>query len=169
MKKNAIYKTALAGLLAALTTVATYFPLPIPIAHGYVNLGDCLVILSGVLLGPVYGFGAAAVGSCLADLFSGFGVYAPATFIIKGAMALTVGLLVGKTIKSRILALSLSALLAETVMVLGYLCYELILYGTGAVASVPANCLQGIFGAVSGIILSSLLLKSGLADKINRK
>ena len=37
---------------------------------------------------PVYAFVSAGLGSALADVFSGYLVYAPATFVIKGLMAL---------------------------------------------------------------------------------
>ena len=40
-----------------------------------------------LLLGAVLGFLAAGLGSALADLFSGYVVYAPVTFVIKGLMA----------------------------------------------------------------------------------
>ena len=75
-------------MLAALCCVATMIiKIPSPL-KGYLNLGDCVVLLSGWLLGPAYGFAAAGIGSALADVFSGYVVYAPATFIIKGIMAL---------------------------------------------------------------------------------
>ena len=37
---------------------------------------------------PLYGFLAAGLGSALADIFSGYAIYAPATFLIKGLMVL---------------------------------------------------------------------------------
>ena len=75
-------------MLAALCCVATMIiKIPSPL-KGYLNLGDCVVLLSGWLLGPAYGFAAAGIGSALADIFSGYVIYAPATFIIKGLMAI---------------------------------------------------------------------------------
>ena len=81
-------KLVTAALFAALACVATMiikFPSPL---KGYLNIGDCIVLLCGWMLSPVYGFVAAGLGSGLADLLSGYLVYAPATFIIKGLMAL---------------------------------------------------------------------------------
>ena len=75
-------------MLAALCCVATMIiKIPSPL-KGYLNLGDCIVLLSGFMLSPLYGFLAAGIGSALADVFSGYVVYAPATFLIKGLMAL---------------------------------------------------------------------------------
>ena len=81
-------KIVMASMLAALCCVATMIiKIPSPL-KGYLNLGDCVVLLSGFMLSPLYGFLAAGVGSALADIFSGYLVYAPATFVIKGIMAL---------------------------------------------------------------------------------
>ena len=59
MNDKKIRKLVLAALLAALVCVATMVvQIPSPM-QGYVNLGDCFVLLSGWLLGPWYGFAAA--------------------------------------------------------------------------------------------------------------
>ena len=57
MKANNITKRiVMAALLTALTCVATMVvKIPSPL-KGYLNLGDCVVLLSGWMLGPVYGF-----------------------------------------------------------------------------------------------------------------
>ncbi len=81
------------ALLAALCYVATrVIQIPSPMS-GYVNLGDSLVLLSGWMLGPWWGFCAAGIGSMLADVLSGYAYYAPATFLIKGVMALLAAVL----------------------------------------------------------------------------
>ena len=86
--KNTTQRIVMAAMLVALTTVATMIvKIPSPL-KGYINIGDCVVLLAGWSLSPLYGFLAAGIGSALADLFSGYIVYAPATFLIKGLMAL---------------------------------------------------------------------------------
>ena len=60
--------------------------------NGYVNLGDCGVLLSAWILGPWYGGAAAGIGSMLADIFSGYAHYAPGTLAIKLSMAVLAGL-----------------------------------------------------------------------------
>ena len=81
-------KIVMAALMAALACVATMIiKIPSPL-KGYLNLGDCIVLVSGWMLSPTYGFLAAGLGSALADVFSGYVTYAPATFVIKGVMAL---------------------------------------------------------------------------------
>lgn len=64
-------KLVFAALFAALTTVATMF-IHYTTLKGYIHLGDCMVLLSGFLLGPVYGAAAGGIGSMLADVFSGY-------------------------------------------------------------------------------------------------
>ena len=74
------------AMLAALACVATL--INVPSVDGYKNLGDCIVLLSGCLLGPLYGALAAGMGSALSDIILGYAYYAPATLVIKGVMAL---------------------------------------------------------------------------------
>ena len=66
---NTTKKVVTASMLAALVCVATMIiKIPSPL-KGYINLGDCIVLLSGWLLSPLYGFLAAGIGSALADIF----------------------------------------------------------------------------------------------------
>ncbi len=170
MKRITLQKIVLSGLFAATVFVATaLFPFPLP-GGGYANLGDCFVLTAGLLLGPVYGGLAAAVGSLLADLFAGFGIYAPATFVIKGVMALIFALFIGKkSSKVGILRLSLAAVCAEVIMILGYFLFESVLYGIGGAAvNIVGNSAQGLVGAASAIILSEVLFKTKATQKIGK-
>ena len=93
MENQKVRKLVLSALMAALVYVATsIIQIPSPV-NGYVNLGDCFVLLSGWLLGPWYGAAAAGIGSMLVDLLSGYGHYVPGTLIIKGLDALVAALI----------------------------------------------------------------------------
>ena len=163
--KSTTQKIVIAALLAALTCVATMIiKIPSPL-KGYLNLGDCVVLLAGWILSPVYGFLAAGLGSALADLFSGYVVYMPATFVIKGMMALVAfygfKLLHEKMgdLPSRII----SGAAAEILMVLGYFLFEGFMYGFGpSVVNIPANGVQGIAGLILGCILIKIFEKNKL-------
>ena len=64
MQHVKLQKLVLAALFAALTYVATnIIHMPTPVTNGYVNLGDCMVLLGAFLLGPVYGAAAGGIGS----------------------------------------------------------------------------------------------------------
>ena len=81
----------LTALLAALTTVATMvIRIPTP-TLGYIHLGDGMVLICGILLGPGLGAAAAGIGSMLADLFAGAVAYMPGTLVIKALTALVGG------------------------------------------------------------------------------
>ncbi len=151
-------KIVMASMLAALCCVATMIiKIPSPL-KGYLNLGDCVVLLSGFMLSPLYGFLAAGVGSALADIFSGYLVYAPATFVIKGIMALIAfyGFKVLRRKCGNTPARIISGTVAETEMVMGYFVFEGFMYGfiPSAVNILP-NAVQG----VAGLVLGTLLVK----------
>ena len=85
-KSVTIRKTVYSALFAALVFVATvviHFHIG---STGCVNLGDCVVVATGILLGPIYGGLAAGIGSALADALYGHLIYLPGTFIIKFLM-----------------------------------------------------------------------------------
>ena len=161
--KNATQKLVLAALLAALTCVATMIiKIPSPL-KGYMNLGDCVVLTAGWLLSPLYGFLAAGLGSALADIFSGYFVYAPVTFLIKGLMALAAWYIykaLHKKINSPASRI-ISGFIAEIIMILGYYIFEGFMYGFEAsLVNMPANAVQGIAGLVLGFALIKIFEKT---------
>mgnify|MGYP004475609951 FL=1 len=161
--KTKTQKIVIAAMLAALTCIATMIiKIPSPF-KGYLNLGDCVVLLSGWLLSPLYGFLAAGLGSGLADLISGYGVYVPATFIIKGVMAIAAyfGFRFLQNKVTNISARIVSGIVAELIMVFGYYVFEGFLYGFGAsLVNIPANAVQGVAGLIIGTILIKIFEKS---------
>ena len=147
---NNLKKLILAALFAALSCVATMsIRIPTPGTSGYIHPGDAIVILSGVILGPVWGFLAGGIGSALSDLIGGYFIYVPITFGIKGLVALAAGLLyqkVGKNQKSRYIAVILGGVADIILVAGGYFVCEFFIYGAGAAASIPANIIQGVGG-----------------------
>lgn len=167
MKKNT-KNLVFAALLAAVTCVATLvIHIPSPL-NGYINLGDCFVLLSGWLLGPVYGFLAAGIGSALADLFLGYAVYAPATFIIKGLVALVAYLLIKAfcKINNKAVAYALSGVIAELVMIGGYYVFEGFMYGfVESAVNILPNGVQAVAGIVCATLLIAVINKTGVLKK----
>ena len=156
-------KLVMAALMAALTCVATMMiTIPSPL-KGYINLGDCLVLTSGWLLSPAYGFFAAGLGSALADLFAGYVLYAPVTFLIKGLMAVIAyyGFRILHKKCGNLISRIISGVVAEIVMVLGYFVFEGFMYGfIPSAVNIPANGVQGIAGVIIGIVLVKTIEKS---------
>ncbi len=159
------YKLTITAMFAALACIATMLiQIPSP-TNGYINLGDCIVILSGLMLGPVYGGLAAGIGSMLADVLSGYMYYAPGTFTIKLLMAVAAffiyKLLSNSSKIPYFISATSAALAAEAIMVFGYFVYAGVFLGggLGAAAGIPANIVQGVAAMIISVLLYSILKK----------
>ncbi len=151
MQDAKVKKLAIAGVMAAMICVLTIFP-HIPLGSGYIHLGDGLILLAVMLLGPL-GIPAAAVGSMLADLLV-YPVYAPVTLVVKGLMAAAAWLIYRKNDLRRTV---LAFIVAEAVMVLGYFVYEWIAVPEFALADIPGNLIQAVAGVCVGLVLTSIV------------
>src|SRR5699024_4633160 len=159
--KNQTKKIILTALFAALTCAATMSILiPTPGTGGYIHPVDALVILSGVILGPVYGFLAAGIASCMSDLLGAYLTYVPITFLVKGPVARLAALTYRKAAvspKGRIAGVVLGGIIDIVLVAGGYFLFEYVLYGIGAAASIPANIIQGVSGLIISLILYPIL------------
>ena len=174
MTDSKIRKLVLAALMAALCTIMTMvIQVPSPM-QGYVNLGDCAVLMSAWVLGPLYGGAAAGIGSALADLLSGSALYVPGTFAIKLVMAVAAALIFraatkkGLSASSVLLGQIVGGVVAEVIMVLGYFAYASLWLGKGlaAAASIPGNIVQGVFGLVAATVVYTVLSRSRAVVKV---
>lgn len=168
----------MAALMAAFTCIFTMvIQIPSP-PIGYLHPGDSLVLLSGVILGPITGGLAAAIGSALADILSGYAIYAIPTLLIKFSAAGLAGYffrrmkhLLPKHLYSSFLT---AGIIGESIVIAGYFVTELLLTAaargsfeaetfkigmTSALASLLPNTAQGIFGVMLGLALLPILLK----------
>ena len=147
--------------------LATLLP-KIPIALGYVHLGDCFVLLSAFILGPIWGTVAAGVGSAMADVFGGYAIYAPVTLVIKALTAYLAWLIrhgAFKTFKKHFPAELLGGIVGALVVPLGYFLFETILYtAAGAIVNVPWNLLQGGVGVALSVIVMRALIPIKIFD-----
>lgn len=165
------------ALLAALTCIATMvIQIPTP-TLGYIHLGDCFVIISGVLLGPVYGPLSAGIGSMFADIFTGYTIYAIPTFIIKGFSAWIAAFLFRKLCQNRtkyFAPLLISGLFCEINVVFGYFINKIVKvmfvagnYNTetlatgfaSALTGILPNTIQGTVGLILSLCLFPILIK----------
>ena len=163
--EDRIKRITICAMLAAMTAIATMIiKVPTLGTNGYVNIGDALVIVSAWMLGNPYGALAAGLGSALADILSGYGSYAPATAVIKFAMAFVFTLIyssMNKNHSANIFASVVAGVVAEMIMIAGYFLYESTVmgYGIAASASVISNAIQGGVCIVLGVALIQLLAK----------
>ncbi|MBR4306086.1 MAG: ECF transporter S component [Ruminiclostridium sp.] len=164
------------AVFTALVCVATMIiQIPVPATGGYVNLGDGFIITGAFILGMPYAALAGGIGSALADLLTGYAIYAPATLVIKGLMAVAAFYCYKGVIKLKhdaaITGRVAGAVAAEIVMCAGYFCFSIILLGgnvQGALLTIPGNLVQGAFGIISGVLMSVTVLKTGILKKLTK-
>ncbi len=144
-------RMVLGAVFAALILMATTF-LKIPGATGYYHLGDGFIYAAAVLLGPVLGGMAAAVGSMLADVLGGYAIWAPWTFVIKGLTAIAVGLVAYRARSWP--RIGLGMVLGAAVTIAGYALAAYVMYGFAAVLpETYFNVAQTGFGILIGFAL----------------
>ncbi len=160
-------KLVLSALFAAMTCVATMvITVPTP-TNGYIHLGDGFVILSGILLGPVWGTAAAGIGSMFADLLLGYAAYAPATLIIKALAAFLASVVyigfqrIRKNYAIHLFSIIIAGAVAGLVVTCGYFSFEATImgYGLAAISGIPTNLMQNGFGICVSALLASLFSK----------
>lgn len=170
---NQIRNVVLAAVFAALSCVATMMvQIPTP-TGGYVHMGDTIVLLCGLFLGPLYGGLAAGIGSAMADVLTGYMHYVPGTFFIKAVVAIIAYLMyykwAGFLRRYTVARALLSGIVAEIVMVIGYFFYKWVILGSGLAAgldTIVGNLGQGTFGVVAGTILFLAFWKSPQLRKL---
>lgn len=172
---NSTRKLVLNGLMIAMVFLITFLPflhIPSPIAQGYFNIGDSVIMIAAILLGRKSGFIAGAIGSALADIAVGAFIFAPFTFIVKGLEGFVAGAIANKTGRLPDFTLRIIALTAAAItMVAGYFFFELTLIrlfdkslaATAVIAELPGNLIQG---AVSAIVAYALI---AVIDRTNIK
>ncbi len=153
---------SLLAILTALTTIATVvLVIPIPATGGYLNFGDIMVMISGILLGPAGGFIAGGGGSMLADVSLGYVGFAPITLIVKGLEGLAVGYLSRRTSALEKIGKwdVIGVIIGSAVMLLGYLIAETLLEGFGPalVELITGNLLQVTVGSVLTLLVGPRL------------
>ena len=139
----------------------------IPSIKGYTHLGDGMVILSGILLGPLYGALAAGIGSMLADIFSGYPLYAIATLLIKAGaatMAWLVFMGISKITKDpiiRVLSVVLGGICAGIIVTSCYFVFDMSFMGLGmgAIGGIPGNLVQNTFGVIISTVMFPFLYR----------
>ena len=153
---------AVMAVMSALTMVATMISVNFAPTAGYFNFGDVIVVTTALLFGSKIGGVAGGLGSALADLYLGYGVFAPFTLIIKGTEGFVVGHLAGgKEDVSRTRKI-MAWLFGGIIIIAGYWIAEVVFLGIGVeyatTEALTINVLQAIV-SVLGIPLSDQVRK----------
>ena len=156
MEKVNVRSLVISAILAALVIVSIFF-IKIPmIGQGYVHIADSFILL-GALLGPFYGFLVGGIGALLADLLSGYAIYAPWSLMVHGLQAILMALLIVKIADLTWIKFFIGGLVISFLtVVLSYALVEYILSGGQmalALATIPINFLQILVGTAVGTVL----------------
>ncbi|MFD3155803.1 ECF transporter S component [Haloimpatiens sp. FM7330] len=159
------------SLMAAIICVATMF-IKFPNQIGYTHIGDSMVFVAAILFGKKKGAAASAIGMMFADILTGYAVWAPFTFVIKGIMGFIVGSIAyrknyeGKNLMNNTFAFVIAGIwmilayyLANIVMA-KYIVFEAATLHESqmiALAGIPGNCIQAVVGMVLALPLSKIL------------
>jgi uncharacterized membrane protein len=149
-------KVVLAAAVAAILFVMTFLiriPLPMP-GGGYIHMGDAILFLSAIVLGPIHCAAAAAIGSALADVAAGATLYILPTIFIKGFMGLLMSWLLVKKRPIHPGRYAVVCVLGAAMMVGGYFAFELGAKGFSyAIVALPFNGIQGTANFVAAMLL----------------
>ena len=173
MKNKKIALITVTALFTALVTVSTMI-IQIPVGKGYLHFGDAMIYIAACILPAPCALFAASVGAALADLFTGFAIYAPATFIIKALNVLPFILmrayLKRKDNDDKILGLKICLMLVPTTLVtlLGYYVADSIIAGkeVALVSAITSGWIQPAGSLAVFIILAAALDKAQFKNKI---
>jgi len=148
------------SVLIAMTTVMTMvIRIPSIGTNGYLNLGDMVVFIAAMILGKKGGLIVGGLGSSLADVLGGYAHYAPITLVVKGLEGFIAGAILETKIGKKYPIIA--TVIGGIWMALGYYIAEIFMYGAkGALASVPGNIMQGLFGAITAVLLFKAILKN---------
>ena len=173
-RNKSINKMVLTAMMMCMIIVMTIIiRIPIPATQGYIHLGDCMIFFSVLLLGWKWGAVAAGIGSAMADMFAGYVQYIPVSLVVKGLMAVVMGLCIEAAVKrgwegvKMRVAEIIGMVTAGAFMVSGYYIAESIMYGSfiTPLASVPMNIIQFAVGVVLASALAYALCKTSMRSK----
>lgn len=165
-QENRVRDVVFSGLLISMVFVATRFinvRLPLSINGGLIHLGTGVLFIASIVFGAKMGAVAGSFGMGLFDILSGWGPWAPFTFVIRGVMGYMVGTIAnynkkdGNSIFYNLLAMTVGGVW----MIIGYYIAEGILYGNwvAPVTSIPGNVIQIVLGAALGLPTIFMLKK----------
>jgi len=191
--KRKLLRLCAAAMMTAVVFAGNYLRITMPISVGgqtSFTLANILCALSGILLGPWWGFLSAGLGSALYDLtFPAFVMEAPITFFTKGIYGLVAGLVLHmifarlfKMDKTRYVPQMVSALCAAVGYLVIYAVKNFFYNGmfiegyvtagqcwAVVIAKLPASLFNGavavIFAPILGVAIQKALRKAGM-DKM---
>lgn len=165
MKNNKIADMVQASLFAAMIFLLTRL-VQIPSPLGYIHFGDALIYTAASMLPAPYALAAGVLGASLADLTSGFAMYAPATVAVKLLVALPFALVKNKSVKILTPATALLTVLSGIITVGGYYLADVLINPAFALVNIPGNVAQAAGSAIIFIILAGSFDAAKIKQKL---
>lgn len=141
------------ALFMAMNIVMCTVSIPVPGGHLY--LCDVVICTAAILLDPLAAFLVGGVGSFLGDL-----LFYPAPMFVSlvthGLQALAISLIAHYALRRHpVLSSGIGVAVGTVILVVGYTLGRTFVYATweAAVAKLPYEALQGVVGAVGGMLL----------------
>lgn len=145
---------ATTGIMTALVLGMTLVRIAVTPVNGYVHLGDIGIYFTAIAFGPWAGLVAGGLGTALADVVSGYAIFAPLSLVVHGLQGFVAGWIVRDSPTPARLALAVLA--GGSIVVGGYFAGESLIpvFGGPAVAvgEVPFNAMQEIFGVLGAVV-----------------
>ena len=148
------YDMVVVALLTAITYVATLINFQPPISlqsGGLIHFGNVMIVVSAIVFGKKKAAISGAFGMALFDLTTQYVIWAPFTFVIRGAMGYTIGSVShmrnnGSNTVFNIIAI----VIASVIQIVGYYFAEVVLFGNpfSPILSIPGELTQIAFSFV---------------------
>ena len=164
MKNRTTRRICLTALMAAIVYVFTAY-IHVPSHTGYTHVGDGFLYLAASLLPAPFAAAAGAIGAGLADLLSGYGIWAPGTVIIKVLTAFCFTSRCEKLVNKR----NVLGILPALLLCVGvYYLYEALITGnfTAPALGIPGYLTQVALSSVVYLALGSALDRAGIKKKL---
>jgi energy-coupling factor transport system substrate-specific component len=116
---------------------------------GYIHFGDIALYVASFLFGPIVGFVAGGTGTALSDLSSGYGAWAPGTFVIHGLQAFVAGLIAWRGGLPRLI---MGVVAGGVIVVVGYFLYQWLLISAGSFDSFQADEGKSAFATAAAAV-----------------
>ena len=170
--KKSLFKITNTAIFTAIILLATsVIKFSTGLGEGYIHLGDSFVYLTACILPFPYCLVAGALGGALADILSGYAIWAISTMIIKMLNAIPFMLVCRKHKSSKILSKQtvLMTVVSGIITIFGYFVTECILYSVAsATLSLLGNTIQAVASGVIFIIVATALDKINFKSKISK-
>ena len=164
MKRKDLRLMCISGIFAALVFVVTAY-LHIPTYNGYVHIGDAFIFLAACILPTPYVVGVGAMGAMLADVLTGYAIWAPGSIVIKALSAMLFSCKAKKIVSLRntLMLIPTTAICAG-----GYYIYEVIITGSflGALSGIPGSLIQSLASSIVFVLVGAAMDKMNLRSKI---